>query len=102
MSKLRDIISRSSTSIDSDEWEKICQYICKLPSGIIHEIIYVIILDYYKRKSIEIPQKFVLAEKKRKDVFIITDNFDEELKKEIFSFLKFITEESITELKPES
>jgi hypothetical protein len=93
MSKLSDIISKASeitTHIDEDEWKKICLCISNFLPKELYEIIYVIIMDYYNKKSLDVPQKLISREKTKKDVFIITDNFDDELKKQIISFLQFI------------
>lgn len=74
--------------VSGENWKKICQYIGKLPSKVC-ELIYIIILDYYHNKSKEIPQEFLLG-KKKKCIFITTENFDSELKKKILAFIKFI------------
>lgn len=78
--------------INNENWRKICQYICNLPTKA-QELIYVIILYYYERENKDkIPQSFLFgAAKRSKCVFVYSERFPLELRKKILSFIKFLT-----------
>jgi hypothetical protein len=75
--------------VSSDNWKKICQYISSSLPTEIQEIIYVLILCRFE----QVPCKTPYNRKKDKHFFIITDQFDLELKKKILGFIKFILED---------